>query len=311
MQRNFHFNYDLENKTLSGTNQSVKTVFEIKLLEPSKLSTNEVKSGWIKIVNNKYTNRELRSANPGKWILQFPKENKKLDFAWSKLVDGIISGDLWEIKVSAQNNESNNQMIWVYTKEKDDLEDVTRVYQYLIDHGIVESHMSERINNGIMRYKTDEQTSRAFLDGSTNATYTNNDIESMQENRNKLQTIFDKLDQHHYVLHGGRATLPGGTKRCSESASVIASDLKPILEENRGLISFKKYQAAINAIIKELKSKKMATTGSWFFKLGARDETTAQLYREILEICGMSMGRFKKHAAVSSEIPIPKRGLRK
>lgn len=105
-----------------------------------------------------------------------------------------------------------------------------------------------------------------------------------------LATIYNKLSEHRYVLHGTGIQI--GPKKYSPTAGLLVQKLtliKKLFENTNNEPSeqdikqnLDKMKQLINEIETDLSNKKSATTGSTFFGLGARDETTAQLYRDIL-----------------------------
>jgi len=95
-----------------------------------------------------------------------------------------------------------------------------------------------------------------------------------------LYEIIEKIRSHKFVLNGLWDAKEGVQGKPSGSADKIVTVINHHFNpENPGSMDI------CRAFIRhQLSGKTMATTGSKFFGLGARDDTTVQLYQEILAI---------------------------
>lgn len=94
--------------------------------------------------------------------------------------------------------------------------------------------------------------------------------------RIKLERINESIKLHPFNrysnLHGGR----------SESAEKILEILENAFEQN-SYHTKEGYLAIVDSIAKTLEGKTKTTKGTYFFGLGARTDTTVQLYKNILK----------------------------
>lgn len=180
---NYLFNYSLKNKKVTGTNIPTKSIDEIRTFMPSQITNEETSFPWIKIVNDKYSRREMKNAKPGKWILQFPAGDANLDKCWSELVDEVVNGELWEVKVSRKSDEFPNQVICIYTFHTSDMGDIERVYDLLDRKGFVQLHLTQPANDNQLRYKSDLQT----MQNKNQSLYTQDDILAIKQQRQQRE----------------------------------------------------------------------------------------------------------------------------
>lgn len=103
----------------------------------------------IWIIARRHHGRPAKSV--GKWLIY--REKGGIDDTWEKIVQLLHNGDLWsEVKVVADGRRQENApfVIYVYTADANDEEDVMRIRRALREYGITE----------VIRYKTDEASWR-------------------------------------------------------------------------------------------------------------------------------------------------------
>jgi hypothetical protein len=111
---------------------------------------------WLYAINNKYPDDTINREKIGKWMLFI--HQKHINTAWEKIKIGVATGALWQVKVSTKNPDNPRHAIMVYTKDFEDLEDVTRVLTYLEAANIKPRHIS-------IYYKTNQQTRAGIYSG--------------------------------------------------------------------------------------------------------------------------------------------------
>lgn len=102
---------------------------------------------------------------------------------------------------------------------------------------------------------------------------------------NELNLIKLRLMKHNYVLNGGGVSIDG--KKYSASAATILKELELALKSN---IDETKALSIIHKIKNELNGKTTATS-RFFFNYGARDLSTAKLYKDILNYANTIEGK--------------------
>ncbi|WP_131783984.1 hypothetical protein [Legionella gresilensis] len=95
-----------------------------------------------------------------------------------------------------------------------------------------------------------------------------------------LEDIRNRIDKHTYDLAGGGKKI--GDKRYSHSAFEIRNIITKVLGEGKP-ISHQQYSRIAYNIELILCGKLRENKGSWFFGLGSRKDSTANLYKDILK----------------------------
>lgn len=237
---------------------------EVRKLKPSQMQSCDVDGGFIQLRNHSLERRGV-TGNNGKWILRFSPGSEDIDLAWQLLIDQFEGGLLYQVKVSALNDKFPDQVLCIYTPDKNDLKDVVRVYDLLAYDALVDTDLS---------YMTDEQTLERNRTGVYAVTYTHGDVPAMR----KIIAIMDLLLNTHFELHGGGSKFEG--KVYPKSA---ANTLKKLKKLQRGNFSSEKCRTIFDEISNELKLKTNPT--KWMFMIfGGRSVGTADTYRKILAI---------------------------
>ena len=107
--------------------------------------------------------------------------------------------------------------------------------------------------------------------------------------RGILEKMLESLQNHVYVLHGGGKKL--GDRTYSKSAANIIKKIQALPASEIDYSDPAKVRAAkaaskalILEIGAELKDKSVATSGFWIGRRGAREQSTAALYTDILKL---------------------------
>lgn len=106
-------------------------------------------------------------------------------------------------------------------------------------------------------------------------------VHDVDSGKKHLQDILQKIDEAHLELNGGGVKING--KLYPASVAKIKELIEDVLGPNAEPLTKVIYDKTISVIRDELFGKSFATFG--MFKIGARDEATAQLYRDILLMC--------------------------
>lgn len=140
-------------------------------LKPSNVTGDE--SPWLWAENDKYDDEGVYLSKIGKWMI-FAKTSD-VDELWEKVKYGIKMGILWHAKVATVKPEYPGvQVIIVYTKDYDDIQDVVNVLDYLEKEGI-------KPPNREIKYKTDNQTYAGVYAGGKQrpSIYSSNNVRSL------------------------------------------------------------------------------------------------------------------------------------
>jgi hypothetical protein len=96
-------------------------------------------------------------------------------------------------------------------------------------------------------------------------------------NDNKLFLVLNKINDHNYVLNSGGTEINGKKYKYAAGAAEVHKIITQALNSKNP-----DPQKIYAEIVKTLSSKTQITSG--FFGWGARDLTTANLYKDILKI---------------------------
>lgn len=262
----YHFSFNKEGELRIFPTTGIKSEEELLELKPSTLQNLHLQH--ISIVGE-YDKEGAR--NEGQWKLRFPKGDTAIDEAWRLLVEAVKAARLYKVKISEYSSaeEQPFQVISVYSRDQNDVRDVLRVYQYLEEKGLLAASrvsLGEKglLQQGALKYNV----WRGML---------NSEATVYEDFDTQLMKILVKLQDHKYVLHGGGEKVAG--KVYSKSAALI---LRKIFDYFKQTPSVDKCNEVLKYTDEQLKFKTEATRGCCFFGLGGRDQTTAQLYKEII-----------------------------
>jgi|GEM_PF-5464626 len=194
----------VDGQKITATGAEAKNIInEMRNIQPSQFTQREAGIPYVRFFHNKYTNDDIkqRSGVEGKWLLCFPKGSEKIDKAWELLVDSVAKGELEQVKVyfaASEGKFQGEQTISVYNFNINDKKAVVDVFERLKKLGLVDLHLSEEMNKGLLVYKTDSQTA-ANEYGTGAHIHTNQDIDALKKQAavedkiNKLKTHLEKL----------------------------------------------------------------------------------------------------------------------
>lgn len=133
-------------------------------ISPSTATRNYLKGGYLFATNltycfkdGKVTDQPVSAATAsvgeeGKWVIAFncETESDALDNAWETAKQGIINGELYEIKVSPRD-ERPDQVLFVYTPTTDNTEEIIYMLNYINKHILP-------LGGTLVGYRTSEET---------------------------------------------------------------------------------------------------------------------------------------------------------
>lgn len=276
----YHFSLS-QNRILlqSAPNNFINTtVEEIATIDISTVT--DVQGGWFIMEADKYHRKDTALKNEGKWILSFRKNDPLLNTTWKKCVSLIFTDKaVHQIKASPATDGFDMQVILIYTK--DSLEDRARVFRLLQDNKLDVNPAAP------IKYKTQSDT---LLDGrnANNDNYTSDTVSHIAEHVPFME-ILTKLKNHNYILNRGGNKING--KIYSQSAGEIVKWIELLFSKkidfndtDQTRLAQKESIELMLKIEKELATKTKATKGDWFFGFGRREQSTADLYSEVLVI---------------------------
>lgn len=246
------------------------------------------RSDYIFANNEGYINqKELYGCSlEGKWVIRTPKGSSELGGYWSKILQGINSSRLYGAQVSPVSEQVDTQMLCVCTPNIKNIKEIKETYEYLTN----DLQISKEV---IVGYKTNYDT---LSNGETYTSYEqvtnlyNNGIENINDYESKLKDILNQINIHQYELHWGGGIEING-KKYSHTAAKIKNLIEAALppKNNQPITASKFYRLAETIEIELMgKTKTTTTQGGFSFirNLGKRDETTVNLYNNILNVLG-------------------------
>ena len=266
--------YRLQNEKLTNAwEKEPKTIPEIKELRISDLEAEnpedpdekQIYGGFIVMDNADY---DEIPVDEGKWILDYPKGDESINEAWKKAVELILKDKkVHQVKASAKSSKFPNQVLMIYTKNTH--EDINRVYNLLREKGLLTEHM---------RYVRERDTLKNQ----------ESELFSHIPEQLVLMEVLKKFKDHKYELNGGGKKING--KKYSASAGKFLKKIEDLLNEqwdNKKPGDYEHLVEKTNMLIKtiqeELTPKTKPTKGyTIFLGLGARKQSTADLYKDIL-----------------------------
>lgn len=264
-------------------------------LLPSRLGASDIargNAGRITVTNDDFPAEEIQEE--GKWVITFENGSKALDRAWAQLVPLVKAGQIHKIKATPKRDDGvTTQALMIYTKKS-------------------LAHVCE-VRNLIEAKGIDQQPGMKYIDFVSNQKPGVSRFDSRDAHFMKL---LDRLTTHDYKLNGGGTTI--NKKTYSATAGSLVKKINsyldaclrlpplPLNEANRNCEHMRLQRALMHQITLELHGKDKITKGWRFFclsgKAGARDESTAQLYHDLLSLHKSELSPESSHL---ESTPIP------
>ncbi|MFC3909254.1 hypothetical protein ACFORL_09235 [Legionella dresdenensis] len=217
---------------------------------------------------------DSEAGQQAKWVLTFRRGDPAINTAWRACVDLIFgSKEVNQVIASIPEASDSVQTIEIYTLRS--IKDCSRVFRLL---------ERDRLTSGpnvSVKFKTVDNDIYDQRHGAS-------DQVAVLPQQVILLEVYTRLFEHNYILHGGGVEV--NNKLYSASAAAIVKKIEELLKDKvditqeRALAAKQaKTTALLQFIEKELtaKTRPTRTWGAWFFP-GARDESTAALYQDIL-----------------------------
>lgn len=128
--------------------------------EPGERPSYMMGDGFIGAKDSNYKNNDWYQdggqKQPGKWIIRF--NNSDIDNAWSAVLQGIRKGFFYKAEFS-RSDENNNQVIAIYTYDKDHVDDIIFVHDKIeklrIRNGAISANIEYQANENTL-YTSDQ-----------------------------------------------------------------------------------------------------------------------------------------------------------